>query len=132
MTFRSLLSGEDDELKGAYDAFHKAMQHERRVETIATLVSVEQLRLDASTAYLNIEDGLAATQHLQSDTTTLLAETSKINNSINSEIVFTHSRSTVSKNIDRSGDQSGAHKRSDLAVYSQIHGDSRDCFRQAL
>ena len=86
MTFRSFVTGEDDELKSAYDVFHKAVVHEQGVVRNATLMTVQQLKPDATAAHQNAKDGLAVTQRLESNTKSLLADTTKISQTIESRI----------------------------------------------
>lgn len=88
VVFRSLVSGEDDELKAAYDHFHKMVQQEQGIVRNAILAGVEQLKLDVGVARTDVRGGLTMTQRIDRDTKTILADTAKIHRSMESKIVL--------------------------------------------
>lgn len=43
-TLQNLVSGEDDELRSAYENFHKMVEEEQRIVGVATLVEIGEVR----------------------------------------------------------------------------------------
>ncbi|MCJ1394650.1 hypothetical protein MMC18_007530 [Xylographa bjoerkii] len=82
IVFRSLASGEDDELKAAYDHFHKMVRREQGIVRNVIVSGVEQLKLDVDAAHADVKGGLAVTQRIGYDTKILLADAGKIYKSI--------------------------------------------------
>ena len=86
--FRSLVSGEDDELKTAYDHFHKAVDREQGVVRNAILVGVEHLKQDTSDVHTDVRANLAVTECIDRNTKNVVAGTGRIHKYFESRIVL--------------------------------------------
>ncbi|MCJ1307667.1 hypothetical protein MMC25_001315 [Agyrium rufum] len=89
-TFRTLISGEDDDLKTAYETFHKMVEREQGIVRNATLASVEQMRHNAGTMQADVREGLVITESIVLSTKSIMARTQMLhtnleNQEINSE-----------------------------------------------
>ena len=88
--FRSLVSGEDDELTTAYAHFHKMVEQEQGVTRNATLVAAEQLKKTASAMHADIRVGLATTERMDGNINTMMASTGRMHKYIESKTVSGH------------------------------------------
>ena len=71
------MSGEDAELKNAYEHFHKMVQRERDTVSIATFVGVERLKLNTSSVHGDIRQSLVAIEQLSIETSAIHTHTRK-------------------------------------------------------
>ena len=106
---RSLRSGEDDDLKMAYERFNKVVQREQDIVLNTTLVGVEtlklrtlsmhgdvmgslakvdQLQLDTTAIHTNVRDGLTITQRIDENIKSIMAGRRLINQDIESKLVY--------------------------------------------
>ena len=85
-TIRSLLSGEDDELKSAYDHFHKMVAREKGIMRNAILLGVEHLKVDASAVHADFKEGLAVTQRIDRNSRIFMTGTERIHKHLESKI----------------------------------------------
>lgn len=63
--FRSLVSGEDAELKSAYERFHKMVEREQGIVRNAILAGVEQLKLDSSSIHTDVKGAVVGVEELK-------------------------------------------------------------------
>jgi len=62
--FRSLLSGEDIELKGAHQAFQKAVQGGRDIVQNATLSAAEKTKFNLQAVHVDVRKTLSVVERL--------------------------------------------------------------------
>jgi len=62
--FRTLVSGEDAELKSAYERFHKTVEQEQDIVIKAILTGVEELKRENSAVHANIRTSLVLAERL--------------------------------------------------------------------
>lgn len=84
-SFRSLVSGEDDELKAAYAHFHKMVDQEHGAVTNATLVVAEQLKGETRALHADVRGRLAITERTDRNTKTLVASTGRLHTFLKSK-----------------------------------------------
>ncbi|KAI4146689.1 MAG: hypothetical protein L6R39_003369 [Caloplaca ligustica] len=77
-SFRSLVSGEDDDLKNAYADFHKMVAQEEGAVRNATLASVVQLRRKTNSVQAGVDTVLTTTTQTDRNTRALMGSTGRI------------------------------------------------------
>ncbi|KAI8724317.1 hypothetical protein NCS52_00000500 [Fusarium sp. LHS14.1] len=72
--FRALMSGEDTELKDAYDNFHKMVDRERGIVMNAILLRVEQTKNDTRTVVAGVTQNLALADRIDHNLRSIVDE----------------------------------------------------------
>jgi copper homeostasis protein CutC len=77
-TFRTLVSGEDAELKATYERFHKAVKREQGVVRIAILSGVEQLKVESIALQTDVKRNLASTELISNNLDSVAQNTERL------------------------------------------------------
>jgi hypothetical protein len=83
--FRALLSGEDFELKEAYENLRKAVEREKGVVRNCILLGVEQGKIHARAAVTGINENLALTERIDHKLTYVMEKSNRLNGYLESE-----------------------------------------------
>ena len=86
--FRSLVSGNDEDLTDAYKNFHKMVEQEQSIVEYLTLATVEQQERRTSAMYADVRIVLARTKRTYGNTETLMASTGRMHECLESKNVF--------------------------------------------
>ncbi|KAH6618287.1 hypothetical protein B0J18DRAFT_275640 [Chaetomium sp. MPI-SDFR-AT-0129] len=71
--FRNLVSGEDAELKSAYERFHKTVEREQAVVRYAILSDVQELKIKTGSVHADVRTTLAVAERLDNNLGTVAA-----------------------------------------------------------
>lgn len=71
--FRNLVSGEDAELKSAYERFHKTVEREQAVVRYAILSDVQDLKVKTGSVHADVRASLAFAERLDNNLETVAA-----------------------------------------------------------
>jgi hypothetical protein len=98
--FRSLVSGEDADLKAAYDHFHKMVEREEGVVRNAVLVVVTEIKSDTRVIQADVREGLVRMERLQLDAKTMHAGLEGSDDSLQSISADTKNALAVAEHVD--------------------------------
>ena len=121
-TFRTLASGEDAELKVAYERFHKMVERAEAAVGSAVLVKVEQLNIKTSATHADVRTGLVFAERLATDLKTATTSIRQIQMSAEgrSYAVLSPISLPTSNMNRRPGNCAQARRASGLAVHTRF------------
>lgn len=73
--FRTLVSGEDDELARAYDHFHKMVDAQQSMLLSRSSVSIEQIKGQNATLHAFVERDISINERVEANTISLVDQT---------------------------------------------------------
>ncbi|KAH7216441.1 hypothetical protein BKA60DRAFT_65836 [Fusarium oxysporum] len=116
--FRALLSGEDSELKEAYENLRKAVEREKGVVRNCILLGVEQGKFHARAAVTGINENLARTERIDQKLEYVMEESKRMNGFLETHEVAVERESLIEwlSSLDFCDKQ--------RSLFSKHHGDT--------
>ncbi|KAF9768691.1 hypothetical protein IL306_013959 [Fusarium sp. DS 682] len=116
--FRALLSGEDSELKEAYENLRKAVEREKGVVRNCILLGVEQTKTHAQAAITRINENLTITQCIDHNLKSVMENSNRFNGYLETQETA-HERQSLIKWLS-----SLDFRDKQRSVFSKHHGDT--------
>ena len=113
--FRTLVSGEDDELSAAYVHFHKMVDQEHGAVRNATLAVVGQLQKESTIIRTDVLENLALAGRTDVTVQSILANTEHLHKLLGSTMALCTTSTLKSNLFDRSTGNSGTKRDSNEA-----------------